>query len=137
MPPTPHHGSEAMKARVLPQVLSGEKVSPPAITEPSGGSDVANLRTTARRDADHYVLNGSKTFITSGMRADFITLVARVCLEEAIAYAAPRWRADLRRRRLRARVKVGRICSAVKVNAIGAGTEEIMKDLVAVRWGSE
>jgi acyl-CoA dehydrogenase len=76
-PPILHHGSEAMKARVLPQVLSGEKISALAITEPSGGSDVANLRTTARRDADHYVLNGSKTFITSGMRADFITLAAR------------------------------------------------------------
>ena len=56
---------------------SGEKISALAITEPSGGSDVANLRTTARRDGDHYVINGSKTFITSGMRADFITLAVR------------------------------------------------------------
>jgi acyl-CoA dehydrogenase len=76
-PPILHRGSEDMKARVLPQILSGEKISALAITEPSGGSDVANLRTTARRDGDHYVINGSKTFITSGMRADFITLAAR------------------------------------------------------------
>ena len=66
-----------MKARVLPQILSGEKISALAITEPSGGSDVANLSTTAQRDGDHFVINGSKTFITSGMRADFITLAVR------------------------------------------------------------
>jgi acyl-CoA dehydrogenase len=76
-PPILHRGSDEMKARVLPQILSGEKISALAITEPSGGSDVANLKTTARRDGDHYVINGSKTFITSGMRADFVTLAAR------------------------------------------------------------
>jgi len=76
-PPILHRGSEALKARVLPQILSGDKISALAITEPSGGSDVANLRTTARRDGDHFVINGSKTFITSGMRADFITLAVR------------------------------------------------------------
>ena len=76
-PPILHRGSEAMKARVLPQILSGEKISALAITEPSGGSDVANLRTNARRDGDHFVINGSKTFITSGMRADFISLAVR------------------------------------------------------------
>jgi acyl-CoA dehydrogenase len=47
------------------------------VTEPSGGSDVASLRTSARLEGDHYVVNGSKTFITSGMRADFITLAVR------------------------------------------------------------
>jgi acyl-CoA dehydrogenase len=76
-PPILHRGSEEMKSRVLPQILSGEKISALAITEPSGGSDVANLRTSARRDGDVYVINGSKTFITSGMRADFITLAVR------------------------------------------------------------
>jgi acyl-CoA dehydrogenase len=76
-PPILHRGPEAMKARVLPQILSGEKISALAITEPSGGSDVANLRTTARREGDDFVINGSKTFITSGMRADFITLAVR------------------------------------------------------------
>jgi len=68
-PPILHYGSEEMKARVLPQILSGEKISALAITEPSGGSDVAGLRTMARRERDHYVINGSKTFITSGRRA--------------------------------------------------------------------
>ena len=87
-PPILHRGSEAMKARVLPQVLSGEKISALAITEPSGGSDVANLRSTARRDADHYVLNGSKTFITSGMRADFITLAAAPAAQARAASAS-------------------------------------------------
>ena len=72
-PPIVNVGSEALKQRVLPPVLRGEKISALGITEPSGGSDVANLKTTARRDGDHYVVNGSKTFITSGMRADFYT----------------------------------------------------------------
>ena len=76
-PPILHRGSEDMKARVLPQILSGERICALAITEPSGGSDVANLRTTARREGDHYVVNGQKTFITSGMRADVITLAVR------------------------------------------------------------
>ncbi|MFK4619453.1 alkylation response protein AidB-like acyl-CoA dehydrogenase [Bradyrhizobium diazoefficiens] len=66
-----------MKARVLPQVLAGEKISALAITEPGGGSDVANLRTRARRDGDHYVVSGEKTFITSGMRADYLTVAVR------------------------------------------------------------
>jgi acyl-CoA dehydrogenase len=76
-PPILKRGSEEMKARVLPQILSGEKIAALAVTEPSGGSDVASLRTSARLDGDHYVVNGSKTFITSGMRADFITLAVR------------------------------------------------------------
>ncbi len=58
-------------------MLSGKKISALAITEPSGGSDVANLRTKARRDGDHYVVNGEKTFITSGMRADYLTVAVR------------------------------------------------------------
>jgi acyl-CoA dehydrogenase len=76
-PPIAKLGSERLKARVLPGVLSGEKISALAITEPSGGSDVANLRTTARRDGDDYVVRGEKTFITSGMRADFYTVAVR------------------------------------------------------------
>ena len=66
-----------MKRKVLPEVLAGEKISALAITEPSGGSDVANLKTTARREGDHYVVNGSKMFITSGMRADYYTVAVR------------------------------------------------------------
>ena len=76
-PPIARAARPEVKARVLPQVLSGEKISALAITEPGGGSDVANLRTTARRDGDHYVVNGEKTFITSGMRADYLTVAVR------------------------------------------------------------
>ncbi|MBB1090698.1 acyl-CoA dehydrogenase family protein [Rhodopseudomonas palustris] len=76
-PPIARAGSAALKARVLPEILSGKKISALAITEPSGGSDVANLRTTAKRDGDHYIVNGEKTFITSGMRADYITTAVR------------------------------------------------------------
>lgn len=76
-PPIAAAGSDELKARVLPAVLRGEKISALAITEPSAGSDVAALRTTARRDGDDYVVNGSKMFITSGMRADFYTVAVR------------------------------------------------------------
>src|SRR5215217_1546967 len=76
-PPIARAARPEVKARVLPQVLSGEKISALAITEPSGGSDVANLRTKARRDGDHYVVSGEKTFITSGMRADYYTVAVR------------------------------------------------------------
>ena len=76
-PPIARAGSAELKARVLPEILSGKKISALAITEPSGGSDVANLRTVARRDGDCYRVNGEKTFITSGMRADYITTAVR------------------------------------------------------------
>ncbi|NEW91166.1 acyl-CoA dehydrogenase family protein [Rhodopseudomonas sp. BR0M22] len=76
-PPIARAGSAELKARVLPEILAGKKISALAITEPSGGSDVANLRTRAVRDGDHYVVNGEKTFITSGMRADYITTAVR------------------------------------------------------------
>ncbi|MDP6345778.1 MAG: acyl-CoA dehydrogenase family protein [Alphaproteobacteria bacterium] len=77
---TPHlsmFGSDELKARVLPPVLAGEKIAALAVTEPSGGSDVAALKTTARRDGDDYVVNGQKMFITSGFRADFYTVAVR------------------------------------------------------------
>ncbi len=77
LPPVVFHGSEELKARFVPDVLAGEKISALAITEPSGGSDVAALKTTAVRDGDHYVVNGEKTFITSGMRADIYTVAVR------------------------------------------------------------
>lgn len=57
--------------------LRGEKIGSLAITEPGGGSDVGHLTTTAKRDGDHYVVNGSKTFITSGVRADFVVTAVR------------------------------------------------------------
>lgn len=76
-PPIAAHGSTEQKERFLRPVLNGSKIAALAITEPGGGSDVANLRTTARREGDHYIVNGSKTFITSGMRADCITVAVR------------------------------------------------------------
>ena len=69
--------SDEIKTRVLPPVVAGEKGSCLAITEPSGGSDVANLGSIARRDGDSYLINGTKTFITGGMQADFFVVGAR------------------------------------------------------------
>lgn len=81
LPPVVLHASDAVRGEVVPPVLRGEKIAALAITEPGGGSDVAALRTTARReiggDGEHYVVNGEKTFITSGMRADWITVAVR------------------------------------------------------------
>ena len=69
--------SEEIKQRVLPDVLAGAKLASLAITEPSAGSDVANIRTTARRDGDDYVLDGTKTFISGGTKSDFFVVGAR------------------------------------------------------------
>ena len=77
LPPVLHHGPEVLQQAVIPAVLRGEKIAALAITEPGGGSDVAALRTTARRDGADYVIDGEKVFITSGMRADYITLAVR------------------------------------------------------------
>ena len=57
--------------------LAGEKIGALAITEPGGGSDVGHLRTTAVLDGDHYVVNGAKTYITSGVRADYVVTAVR------------------------------------------------------------
>jgi acyl-CoA dehydrogenase len=76
-PPIVAVGSAALKARILPPVLAGEKIIALGITEPGGGSDVANLCCTARREGDHYVVNGEKCYITSGMRADYLTTAVR------------------------------------------------------------
>ncbi|WP_223465745.1 acyl-CoA dehydrogenase family protein [Pseudomonas sp. GL-RE-26] len=77
LPPILKWARPEVRDRVLPQVLSGEKISALAITEPGGGSDVANLQTRAVRDDDFYRISGSKTFITSGVRADFYTVAVR------------------------------------------------------------
>jgi acyl-CoA dehydrogenase len=76
-PPIARAARPEVRAKVLPEVLSGRKISALAITEPGGGSDVANLRTKARREGDHYIVNGEKTFITSGVRADYLTVAVR------------------------------------------------------------
>lgn len=70
-------GTEELKRRIAPQVLSGNKIMSMCLTEPSGGSDLAAVQTRAEKRGDKWVLNGSKTFITSGMRADYYTVVAR------------------------------------------------------------
>ncbi|MEZ5508737.1 MAG: acyl-CoA dehydrogenase family protein [Gammaproteobacteria bacterium] len=77
LPPIVKWGSEELKQRVCPDVIAGRKIQCLAITEPGGGSDVANLRTRAVRDGDHYIVNGSKTFITSGVNADYYTVAVR------------------------------------------------------------
>jgi acyl-CoA dehydrogenase len=71
-------GSEALKEKYLPGICRGEKLCALAVTEPGGGSDVAAIRTRATRDGDHYVLNGSKMFITNGALADLYFVAARV-----------------------------------------------------------
>lgn len=68
---------EDIKSSVLPKIISGEKGSSLAITEPGGGSDVANLTTNAKQDGEHWILNGSKTFITGGMESDYFVVGAR------------------------------------------------------------
>lgn len=81
LPPILALGNEEQKQRFIPPVLSGEKVISLAITEPGGGSDVGAIRTKAVRDGDHYIINGSKTFITSAARADLVTLAVRTSEE--------------------------------------------------------
>jgi acyl-CoA dehydrogenase len=70
-------GEEYLVDRFVRPTLAGEKIGALAITEPDTGSDVAGVRTRAVRDGDHYVVNGAKTYITSGVRADFVTTAVR------------------------------------------------------------
>lgn len=72
-----HYGDEAMKQRWLPKMVSGEAIAAVAMTEPGAGSDLQGIRTTARRDGDHYVVDGQKTYITNGQNADFVIVVAK------------------------------------------------------------
>ena len=70
-------GNSDLIDRYVRPTLAGQKIGSLAVTEPGGGSDVANIRTKAVRDGDHYIVNGAKTFITSGVRADFVTTAVR------------------------------------------------------------
>ncbi len=70
-------GTEAQKQKYLARAIKGEWIGAFAVTEPSGGSDVAALKTTARRVGDGWVLNGAKTYITSGVRADYVIVAAK------------------------------------------------------------
>src|ERR671928_1830297 len=76
-PPILQFGTEEQKQAYLVPAIRGEKISCLGITEPDAGSDVAGIRTRAVRDGDDYVINGSKTYITNGHRADFIVLVTK------------------------------------------------------------
>ncbi len=77
LPPIIALGGDEIKQRIAPSVLAGEKLIALCITEPGGGSDVANIKTKATRKGDHYVVNGEKTFITTGCRADYLTVAVR------------------------------------------------------------
>ena len=70
-------GSDFLKDKYMRKIISGEFISAIAITEPGAGSDVMNLQTTATKEGDHYVVNGSKTFITNGVYGDFIVTVVK------------------------------------------------------------
>jgi acyl-CoA dehydrogenase len=72
-----HAGSPAQKDKYLRQVTAGEKICAVAITEPGAGSDVAGIRTSAKRDGDHWVINGTKMFITNGVHADLYFVAAK------------------------------------------------------------
>lgn len=77
LPPVLALGTEEQKRKYIPPVIRGEKIIVLGVTEPGGGSDVANLRTRAVREGDRYIVNGTKTFITGGTRADYVTTAVR------------------------------------------------------------
>ncbi|RPI97418.1 MAG: acyl-CoA dehydrogenase, partial [Spirochaetales bacterium] len=77
MPPIIALGNDEQKRKYIPEIISGEKIAVLAVTEPGGGSDVANIQTRAVRKGERYIINGSKTFITSGTRADLFTTAVR------------------------------------------------------------
>jgi len=77
LPPVANFASDEIKQMVMPGVLDGSKRISLGITEPGGGSDVANLQTTAKREGDHYIVNGSKTFITGAMNANWTSTAVR------------------------------------------------------------
>ena len=71
------YGNDEQKQRWMPGIISGEKVLAIAMTEPGTGSDLQAIKTNARRDGDHYVINGSKTFISNGTHCDLLVIVAK------------------------------------------------------------
>jgi acyl-CoA dehydrogenase len=82
-----HYGSEEQKREWLPKLVSGEVVTAIAMTEPGTGSDLQSIRTTARKDGNNYVINGSKTYITNGQNTDLTLVVAKTDPD-----AKPAWR---------------------------------------------
>ena len=80
------HGSEEQKREWLPKLVSGEVITAIAMTEPGTGSDLQGMRTTAKKDGNHYVINGSKTYITNGQNADLILVCCKTDTEIQPAY---------------------------------------------------
>lgn len=78
-----HSGSETQKQNYLPKMVSGENIGAIAMTEPGAGSDLQGIRTTAKKDGDDFLINGSKTFITNGQHSDFVITVAKTNTEVA------------------------------------------------------
>ena len=72
-----HYGSEEQKRRWIPRMASGELIGAIAMTEPGAGSDLQGVKTTAARDGNHFVINGSKTFITNGQHANLVIVVTK------------------------------------------------------------
>ncbi|MCL4143682.1 UNVERIFIED_CONTAM: hypothetical protein GTU68_064526 [Idotea baltica] len=77
-------GSAFLKEKYLKPAIQGEKICSIAITEPGAGSDVANIKTTAKLNGDHYIVNGSKTFITNGVYGDFLVTVVKTDTEKGV-----------------------------------------------------
>ena len=75
------YGSEEQKKQWLPRLVSGETITAIAMTEPGTGSDLQGMRTTAKKDGNHYVINGSKTYITNGQNADLILVCVKTDTE--------------------------------------------------------
>jgi alkylation response protein AidB-like acyl-CoA dehydrogenase len=73
-----HNGSDAQKKKYLPGIVDGSKIGCWALTEPSGGSDAVGIQTFVEKNADHYILNGAKTFITNAPVADYFIVLARL-----------------------------------------------------------
>jgi long-chain-acyl-CoA dehydrogenase len=80
------YGSEEQKKQWLPRLVSGETITAIAMTEPGTGSDLQSIRTSAKKDGNHYVVNGSKTYITNGQNADLILVVAKTDPDAKPAY---------------------------------------------------
>jgi len=79
-------GTEVQKQKWLPKSVTGELISAIAMTEPGAGSDLAGIRTTARKEGDYYILNGEKTFITNGLNADYVIVVCKTDSKAVPAY---------------------------------------------------
>src|SRR5215467_11378460 len=124
------YGSEEQQRRWLPAMASGELIAAIAMSEPGAGSDLQGLKTHARRDGEHYVINGSKTFITNGSIADLVCLVVKTDTT-AGAKGTSLLMVDTR---ALAGFKVGRVLD--KIGMMGSDTAELFFDDVRVPVGN-